>query len=142
MTNYYHKKGNRIVKYAFLDIIENIMKSNAVASFTWLNEGYENDNQRIQFKLNGCKYRLEGVGCPNTELGIIKLKVTRIDDKKVFDWTFDIGGIRIKTLEKIACEVYNTLWNPEEDEEWDDIRNNTIEYYLDTFFYPEMKLRV
>ena len=142
MTKYYHKKGNRIVKYALLNLIADIMKSNATASFTWLDEGYENDNQRIHFSSDRHKCMLVGVGCPNVEKGIIPLKVkTEWEGEKdvLVDVNLEMQFLHIKTLEKIACEVYNTLWDPEKDDEYDIVKGDYIETFLDTYFYPEMK---
>ena len=137
MTNYYHRKGNQVIKCAFLDIIQYIMKENATASFIWLDEGYENDKQRISFSCNGQQYRIEGVGCPNDDYDSLPLTVST--DGRTETITFTIGDIKISTLEKIACEVYNTLWDPEKDEEWDRMKDMTVGYFLDTYLYPEMK---
>lgn len=142
MTKYYHKKGNRIVKYALLNLIADIMKSNATASFTWLDEGYENDNQRIHFSSDGHKCMLVGVGCPDVEKGIIPLKVrTEWEGEKgvLVDVNLEMQFLHIKTLEKIACEVYDTLRDPEKDDEYDIVKGDYIETFLDTYFYPEMK---
>ena len=136
MTNYYHKKGNRIVKYALLTLIADIMKSNATASFTWLDEGYENDNQRIHFSSDGHKCMLEGVGCPNLEKGVIPLKVRTVWDGEpdvLVDVNLEMQFLHINTLEKIACEVYNTLWDPEKDDEYDIVRDDYVSGYLDTY---------
>ena len=136
MTNYYHKKGNRIVKYALLTLIADIMKSNATASFTWLDEGYENDNQRIHFSSDGHKCMLEGVGCPNLEKGVIPLKVrTEWDGEPdaLVDVSLEMQFLHINTLEKIACEVYNTLWDPEKDDDYDMVRDDYVSGFLDTY---------
>lgn len=142
MTKYYHKKGNRIVKFALLNLIADIMKSNATASFTWLDEGYENDNQRIHFSSDGHKCMLTGVGCPDVGKGIIPLKVnTEWEGEKdvLVDVNLEMQFLHIKTLEKIACEVYNTLWDPEKDDDYDIVKSDYIQTFLDTYFYPEVK---
>ena len=136
MTNYFHKKGNRIVKYALLTLIADIMKSNATAHFVWLDEGYENDDQRIHFSSDGHKCMLEGVGCPDVEKGVFPLKVrTEWDGEKdvLVDVNLEMQFLHINTLEKIACEVYNTLWNPEKDDEYDMVRDDYVSGYLDTY---------
>lgn len=142
MTNYYHKKGNRIVKYALLTLIADTMKSNATASFTWLDEGYENDNQRIHFNSDGHKCMLEGVGCPDIEKGIIPLKVrTEWEGEKdaLVDVNLEMQFLHINTLEKIACEVYDTLRDPEEDDEYDIVKDYYIGSFLDEYLYKTMK---
>lgn len=138
MTNYQHKEGNRIVKCALLNLIADIMKSNATASFTWLDEGHENDNQRIHFFSDGIRCILDGVGCPVTLGnglldGIIRLKYTMLHNKKTYESLFSLSDIRINTLEKIACEVYNTLRNPEKDDEYDIVRDEYVSGFLDTY---------
>lgn len=137
MTKYYHKKGNRIVKYALLNLIADIMKSNATASFTWLDEGYENDNQRIHFTYGGIRCILDGVGCPVTlddglPDGTIKLKYTMLHNEKTYESLFSLSDIHINTLEKIACEVYDTL-RREDDDEYDQVRNDYVSNFLDTY---------
>ena len=133
MTQYYHKKGNRIVKYALLTLIADIMKSNATAHFVWLDEGYENDNQRIHFSSDGTKYMLEGVGCPDLEDGSIVLKITSTTTKQSDKVLFFLPKLHINTLEKIACEVYDTLRDPEKDDEYDIVRDDYVSGYLDTY---------
>ena len=141
MTNYYHKKGNRIVKYALLELIADIMKAGAVASFTWLDEGYENDNQRIHFTSDGHKCMLVGVGCPDVVNGIIPLKVrTEWEGEKdvLVDVNLEMQFLHINTLEKIACEVYDTL-RLEDEDEYENVRREYVANWLDTDFYPEMR---
>ena len=136
MTKYQRQQGNRIIKVALLNLIADIMKSNATASFTWLDEGYENDNQRIHFTSDGHKCMLEGVGCPNVEKGIIPLKVrTEWEGEKdvLVDVDLEMQFLHINTLEKIACEVYDTLRNPEKDDEYDIVRNDYVSNFLDTY---------
>ena len=136
MTNYMHKKGNRIVKFAYLNIIADIMKTNATAKFVWLDEGFENNSQRVHFNSGGHKCILAGVGCPNLEDATIPLTVeTEWEGKpnQRVDVTLNISDIHINSLEKIACEVYNTLWNPEKDDEWEDVERDCIGYFIDTY---------
>lgn len=136
MTQYYHKKGNRIVKYALLTLIADIMKSNATAHFCWLDEGFESVKDMIHFSSHGHKCILLGVGCPSPELGVIDLTVlTDFEDVKNerVDVPLFMSDLHINTLEKIACEVYNTLWDPEKDDEYDIVRDDYVSGYLDTY---------
>lgn len=137
MTNYMHKKGNRIVKFAYLNIIADIMKTNATAKFCWLDEGYESNSQRIHFTSRGHRCMLVGVGCPDLDNATLPLTVHTLwkgSPQKV-DVTLNISQIHIDTLEKIACEVYNTLWNPEVDEDWEVAKDETVSHFLDTYLY-------
>ena len=139
MTRHQHKLGNRIVKMALLDIIADIIRNNAKTQFVWLDKGYENDNQRIRFSSDRHKCMLEGVGCPDIEKGIIPLKVRTEwkGEKNVsVDVNLEMQFLHIKTLEKIACEVYNTLRAPEKDDEYDFVRQEYVANWLDTEFYP------
>lgn len=135
MTQYQRKQGNRIVKFALLTLITDIM-TQTKTQFVWLDEGYENDNQRIHFSSSGHKCMLEGVGRPNPELGVIDLTV-RTDFEGEKDQRVDVplflSDIHINTVEKIACEVYNALWNPEKDDEYDMVRDYYVSGYLDTY---------
>ena len=133
MTNYKHKKGNRIIKMAYLMITEYIMKRNATAKFCWLDEGFENNKDRIHFTSEGHKCMLVGVGCPDENNDIPLIVETEWEGKKNqrVDVTLNMSKIHIDTLEKIACEVYNTLWNPEVDEDWEIIKDETIVGLLD-----------
>lgn len=142
MTKYYEKKGNRVVKTALLSIIQDIMFKNATANFCWLDEGYESDEDMIRFTSGGHKCLLLGVGCPDETLSTLPLTVMTDwegEPNQTVDVTLNLSEIRINTLERIACEVYNTLWDPEEDEEWDFIREDVVAAWLDTDFYPYTK---
>lgn len=135
MTQYQRKKGNRIVKFALLTLIADIM-TQTKTQFVWLDEGYENDNQRIHFSSGGHKCMLEGVGRPNPELGVIDLTV-RTDFEGEKDQRVDVplflSDIHINTVEKIACEVYDMLRDPEKDDEYDMVRDYYVSGYLDTY---------
>ena len=136
MTEYRRKKGNFIVKCALLSIIQDIMISSGVAKFVWLDEGFENDNQRIHFSSAGHKCMLVGVGAPMMSDTVLPLKVVTDwegqPDQNV-DVNLNISDIHIKTLEKIACEVYNTLRDPEVDDEWCLHRKEVVAGFLDTY---------
>jgi len=136
MTNYQHKKGNKVIKYAMLCAIEDIMKRNATAKFTWLDEGFAYEKDMLHFTSGGHKCVLLGVGCPLVDDGVLPL-VVRTDwegEKGVrVDVNLNVKDIHIATLEKIACEVYNTLWNSEEDDEWDIYRDELVSNFLDTY---------
>lgn len=136
MTNYYHKKGNRVYKWALLQLIQDTMWEKAVA-VVHTDEGYEQESDMIHFSSDGHKCILLGVGCPKVEEGIIPLKV--LSDGEVWDVNLEMQFLHIKTLEKIACEVYTLLYDPEQDPDWEDIRDDYVTGFLDTYFYPEMK---
>lgn len=143
MTQYYHKKGNRITKFALLNLIADIMHEKAVA-VVHTDEGYENEKQRIHFKVDGIRYVLDGVQCPDVEKGTITLNITSsltgaFDKPLCYEAVFSLGEIRISTLEKIANEVYDLLWIPELNDDYDMVREDYINGFLDTYFYPEMK---
>lgn len=136
MSGYYRRKANTIIKFALLVAIEDIMKRNAVASFTWLPEGFDKDNQPVRFKFGGSQCTLDGVGCPNLEHGILPLKFTSKSSGKTYDCNLKASSIHINTLEKIAKEVYDTLCDPDVDEEWEVYRKQLVSDYLDTHIEP------
>lgn len=136
MTNYYHKKGNRVYKWALLQLIRDTMWDKAVA-VVHTDEGYDREEDMIHFSSDGHKCILLGVGCPKVEEGIIPLKV--LSGGEIWDVNLEMQFLHIKTLERIANEVYDLLWDPEEDPDWEDIKRDYVAGYLDTYFYPEMK---
>ena len=136
MTNYYHKKGNRVYKWALLQLIQDTMWEKAVA-FVHTDEGYSYESDMIHFSSDGHKCILLGVGCPKVEEGIIPLKVQ--SDGEIWDVNLEMQFLHIKTLERIANEVYDLLWDPEQDPDWEDIKRDYVSNFLDTYFYPEMK---
>ena len=141
MTNYYHKKGNRIYKQALLQLIQDTMWDKAV-SFVHTDEGYCYDSDMIHFSTCGRKCVLLGVGCPDVERGVIPLTVlTEWMDKpnQRVDVDLNMSDLHIKTLERIANEVYDLLWNPEDDPDWEEVLEDYVADFFDTYFYPEMK---
>lgn len=136
MTKYMHKKGNRVVKCAYLSIIADIMKSNATAKFCWMDEGFDKVSDMLHFTSKGHKCILLGVGCPDVNAGTIPLTVLTDweGEKNVrIDVVLGLELLHINTVKKIACEVYNTLWNPEKDDEWEDVERDTVGYFIDTY---------
>ena len=139
MTKHYHKKGNRIIKYAYLLIISEIIESNNKGKPCWLDEGYENEAQRIHFTSEGHRCILAGVKCPPKEDGnltgylplIVETKWENNDNQKV-EVTLPISKIHIATLRKITCEVYDNLRDPEKDPDWLTIEMETVANFLDT----------
>ena len=135
MNEYRRKQLNRIFKYAMLNLIEDTMKSKAVA-FVHTDEGYDKVSDMIHFSSDGHKCVLLGVGCPNHYDATIPLKVSTEweGEKNVsVDVNLELEFIHINTIEKIACEVYNLLWNPEEDDEWEKVRQWYFESYMQEF---------
>lgn len=135
MTEYRKKFLNRIFKFAMLNLIEDTMKSKAVA-FVHTDEGYDKESDMIHFSSDGHNCILLGVGCPNHDNAIIPLKVRTEWEGKPnvsVDVNLELEFIHINTIEKIACEVYSLLWNPEEDEEWEVIRQWYFESYMQEF---------
>lgn len=137
MTQYYHKKGNRVYKSALLQLIQDTMWEKA-AAFVHTDEGYSYESDMIHFSSDGHKCILLGVGCPNVEKGTIPLKV--LTDGDTVDVEVEMQFLHINTLEKIANEVYDLLWNPEEDEDWEDVKSDYTSYFLDTYFYPDVRV--
>ena len=141
MTNYYHKKGNRVYKWALLQLIADTMWDKAV-SFVHTDEGYSYESDMIHFSSDGHKCVLLGVGCPKPSEGIIPLKVrTEWEGEKdvAVDVNLEMQFLHIKTLERIAEEVYSLLSDPEDDPEWEEVKSDYTCHFLDTYFYPEMK---
>lgn len=135
MTHYQHKKGNRIIKNAYLFAIRDIMTRNATARFVWVDEGFSSVEDMLHFTSQGHKCILLGVGCPDLTAGTLPLTVyTEFEGKMDYvDVTLNISEIHIKSLGKIACEVYDALWKPEQDDDWDIYADQLIAKFLDTY---------
>lgn len=135
MTQYQHRKGNRIIKNAYLFAIRHIMTRNATARFVWVDEGFSSVKDMLHFTSKGHKCILKGVGSPDLIAGTLPLTVyTEFEgEMRNVDVTLNISDIHIKTLEKIACEVYDTLWDPEQDDDWDIYAGKLIADFLDTY---------
>ena len=132
MTKYRRKQINRIYKIAMLNLIKNTMKSKSVV-FVPTDEGYDKKSDMIHFSSKGHKCILYGVYNVKPESAIIELKVkTKNFDKPVI-FPLSLSDIHINTIERIACEVYNLLWNPEVDEDWEDVRQWYYEAYMQEF---------
>lgn len=138
MTNYYHKKGNRVYKWALLQLIQDIMFEKAV-SFVHTDEGYAYESDMIHFSSDGHKCILLGVGCPVDIEEKFTLPLRVLTDGESYDVDLEMRFLHINTLEKIANEVYDLLWDPEEDPCWDYMKEFYVSRYLDAHFYPEMK---
>lgn len=128
--------GNRVYKSALLHLIQDTMWEKAVA-FVHTDEGYSYESDMIHFSSDGHKCILLGVGCPDVEKGTIPLQV--LTDGNRMDVNLEMQFLHIKTLEKIANEVYDLLWDPEQDDDWEIVKSDYVSNFMDTYFYPEMK---
>lgn len=129
MTNYFTRKGNRIIKFAYVEAIGEWLE-NAKLHTLYINEGFENDKQMIHFTYNGTKLKVLAVKLPselNDKLNLI------VEHKGLsFNIWIPISKIKIQTLRRIANEVYDWLRDAE-DEEWDEYEGKLISENLDTY---------
>ena len=137
MTEYYHKKGNRIIKYAFLTEIQCLLENNGLRFLEFEDNAFAYESDRVKFTSGGHKCRLLGVGMPNLDDATLPLRV-RTDwegEKNVdVDVTLHLSDIHIKTVERICYEVYDWL-RGENDEDWHEFRKELVAGWLDTDLY-------
>lgn len=137
MTEYYHKKGNRIIKYAFLTAIKTLLEKNHLKRLEFDDNAFAYESDRIKFTSGGHKCRLFAIGMPDTDNALLPMTV-RTDwegEKNVdVDVTLHLSGIHIKTVERICYEVYDWL-RGENDDDWHEFRKELVAGWLDTDLY-------
>ena len=138
MTDYKKKKGNRIIKFAYLFSIYDTLKKKGRSELDF--DTYENDSQYIHFRHGEFEFRLIGVEAPSPEqfcmgeLGMYVLSRTigvRTSKWEEFYVKANIQDIRIGTMEKIAYEVYDWVKDAEE-EDWEIYKEELIANWLDS----------
>lgn len=134
MENTMTKKGNRIIKFAFLYSINESLERLGVNTLRMT--GYESDKDRVHFKNARRRCILYGVKHASKEDlddGIINLiLLAKNPDLDVWDVRLNINTFRVDTLEKIAYEVYD--WCRGEDwDDWEDYRRELVANWLDTY---------
>lgn len=128
-------KGNRIVKMALLNLIGDAMKKHDVYA-VWMDEGYESNEDMIHFTFEGHKCTLVGIRNVNQKYSTIDLEIISDyegEKNQRLILPVHITLLNVNTVEKIAEEAYNLLWNPEEDDEYEDVRKNYVANWLDTY---------
>lgn len=136
MTEYYHKKGNRIVKYAFLCAILNILEAHKLNRIEFEDNAFDQESDRLTFTSEGHKCRLVAIGKPDMEYCDLPLTVRTMweGEYQDVDVTLNLSKIHIKTVENMCCEVYDWL-RDENDDDWHDFRKQLVAGYLDTYLY-------
>lgn len=126
--------GNRIAKRALLEIIYDTIKGTRLSRIEL--EGYERDKDRVKFVYEGRKCSLYGAYLPNPENDMIVLQVfarkERGDAIRLWDIPIIVRDMKFKTLDRIACELYDYC-KGEADKEYEDIRKERIAGYMDNY---------
>ena len=89
----------------------------------------------VRFSSHGHKCTLLAVKCPNPELSVLELTVlTELNGKKErVEVPLFMSDLHINTVIRIANEVYDLLWIPEEDDDWDIVYKEYVANFLDTY---------
>ena len=127
------KKGNRIVKMAYLYSINESMKRLGVNVLRMT--GYVHDADRVHFtnaKRRCILYGVKWADENDLNDGIINLIVmTKTPAFLLWDVRLNIDKFRVKTLERIAYEVYDYC-KGEDWDDWEDYQRELIAGWLDT----------
>ena len=124
----------RVIKFAYLQSINESLERLGVNTLRMT--GYENDNDRVQF-INGKRkctlYGVKWASLDDLNDGIINLMLlAKNPDLDVWDVRLNLKTFRLKTLERIAYEVYD--WCKGEDwEDWEDYQKDLIANWLDSY---------
>ena len=132
--------GNSIAKYAYLDLIDASMRKIMYSGLSHIElGGYENDADRVHFQYGGRKCTLYGVWLPGyqdaSKPATITLQVkakTGNGTTDMFDLPIDVRGFRLKTLNRIAYEIYDYC-KGEDDDDYEDARRDYIAGWMDDY---------
>lgn len=122
-----------VVRRALVNAIRTLIYSCGHGTICWLDEGFENTNQRIRFTAHSQRFLLRGVELPDADLKTLPFIAHLYRDgrfRETLRLRTDASSMNISTLERIACEVYNNLRDPEKDDEWDIYLRGAIEKRL------------
>jgi hypothetical protein len=124
----------QVIKFAYLQSINESLERLGVNTLRMT--GYENDADRVHFTNAGKRCVLYGVkwaSLDDLNDGIINLMLlAKNPDLDVWDVRLNLKTFRLKTLERIAYEVYD--WCKGEDwEDWEDYRKELIANWLDSY---------
>ena len=134
MTEYMTKKGNRVIKFAFLYSICDVLKNNGIRFLIFEDHAFDKESDRVKFTYDKRKCILVGVGTPDLENATILLRVRTEwegEPNTEVDVTVALENLHINTVERIAYEVYDWL-RKEDDEDWDVYRDNLVASWLDS----------
>lgn len=133
------RTGNAIAKHAYLDLIDSSMRKIMFSGLSHIElDGYENDNDRVQFQYGGRKCTLYGVWLPDLDASTpdtITLQVKARTDygtSDMFDLPVDVRDLRFKTLDRIAYEVYDYCKDAE-DPDYEEAIKDCIAGWMDNY---------
>lgn len=128
-----------IIKLAYLDLIDNSIRK--ITKFNGLShidlDGYENDNDRVKFTYGGKKCTLFGVWLPYIKGDKpnslpVTVFARHNNASTLWDITIDARDLRIKTLDRIAYEVYDYC-KGEDDEDYEIAIKDSIAGWMDNY---------
>ena len=124
--------GNSIARFAYLELIDDTLKLLSVNRLEM--GGYAYDSDRVHFTYGGKKCLLYGIGNINTETGDFNIQVIATNDgvRDVWELPVNVKDFRLKTLDRIAYEVYD-FCKGEEDDEYEDVIKEYIAGGMDNY---------
>lgn len=124
---------NARVRAAYLEIISNSMRKANVQSVWFDPDTYEREGDRVQFTFDNERVVLTSVGIPILDTMELPIEVEVKKDKREMGIVADVVWLQIKTLRRIAYELYD--WVRGEDwEDWDIVEKEMVGNFLDSAY--------
>lgn len=123
---------NARVRAAYLDIIETAMRKANVQRVEFEDKTYDREQDKVQFTFNGQKVTLAEIAVPSLDTMQLPMVVVCKKDKKPRGLIADIVWLQVKTMKRIAYELYDWVRG----EDWEDfevVEKDTIAAYLDSW---------
>ena len=124
--------GNSITRFAYLELIDDILKLLSVNRLEM--DGYDRDNDRVHFTYGGKRCLLYGVGNINMDTGDFNIQVIATNDgvRDIWELPVNVKDFRFKTLDRIAYEVYDYYKN-ENSVDYEEARKEYIACGMDRY---------
>ena len=122
---------NAKVRGAYLEIIYNALQKAKLQRVEFEPKAYDREGDRVHFTYDGERVTLLEVSTPFYDSGELPMVVERKRDKVEVGLIAPVMFLQIKTLQRIAYEVYD--WVRGEDwEDWDFVEKDMIANFLDS----------
>ena len=123
---------NARVRAAYLDIIETAMRKANVQRVEFEDKAYDREQDKVHFTFDGERVTLAEVAVPSLDTMQLPMVVVCKKGKQVRGLTADIVWLQVKTLKRIAYEVYDWVRGGDW-EDFDVVEKDTIAGYLDSW---------
>ena len=123
---------NARVRAAYLDIIETAMRKAGVKRVEFEDKAYDREQDKVQFTFDGQKVTLAEIAMPSLDTMQLPMVVICKKSKEPRGLVADIVWLQIKTMRRIAYELYDWVRG----EDWEDfevVERDTIANFLDSW---------